>query len=81
MTAIQSGQSRTRAPLPWLIIVSGCLIALISDLFVDPEELRTALARIRHRRHDVIVMQVMCCQMCCRTTSLDRSPDVSAVPV
>ncbi len=36
-----------------------CLIALISDLYLDPEEFRTSLARIRHRRHDVIVFQVM----------------------
>lgn len=40
-------------------LTNRCLIAMISDLFVDPEELRTALARIRHRRHDVIVMQVI----------------------
>src|SRR5690606_2360987 len=40
-------------------LTNRCLIALISDLCVDPEELRTALARIRHRRHDVIVMQVI----------------------
>ncbi len=36
-----------------------CLIALISDLFIDPEEYRSALARIRHRRHDVIVFEVL----------------------
>lgn len=36
-----------------------CLIALISDLFIDPEEYRSALARVRHRRHDMIVFQVM----------------------
>lgn len=36
-----------------------CLIALISDLFVDPEEVRTAMGRICHRRHDLIVFQVL----------------------
>ncbi|HYE02777.1 MAG TPA: DUF58 domain-containing protein [Phycisphaerales bacterium] len=36
-----------------------CLIALVSDLFLDPEEYRSALARIRHRRHDLIAFQVM----------------------
>lgn len=36
-----------------------CLIAIVSDLFCDPEEFRTALARIKHRRHDVLVFQVI----------------------
>ncbi len=36
-----------------------CLIALVSDLYLDPEEYRSALARIRHRRHDLIVFQVI----------------------
>jgi len=36
-----------------------CLIAIISDFFVDPEVFRSALARIRHRRHDVVVFQVL----------------------
>jgi uncharacterized protein (DUF58 family) len=36
-----------------------CLLVLISDLFVDPEELRAALARVRHRRHDMIIFQVL----------------------
>lgn len=40
-------------------ITNRCLIALISDLYVDPEEFRSALARIRHRRHDLIVFQVI----------------------
>jgi uncharacterized protein (DUF58 family) len=40
-------------------LTNRCLIALISDLYIDPEELRTALARMKHRRHDVIVFQVM----------------------
>lgn len=40
-------------------LTNRCLIALISDLYLDPEEYRSALARIRHRRHDVIVLQVI----------------------
>src|SRR5207253_9026217 len=31
-----------------------CLLALISDLFTDPEAIRAAMARIKHRRHDVM---------------------------
>lgn len=40
-------------------LTNRCLIALVSDLFIDPEEFRTALARVRHRRHDMLVFQVM----------------------
>ncbi|MCC6323100.1 MAG: DUF58 domain-containing protein [Phycisphaerales bacterium] len=40
-------------------LTNRCLIALVSDLYVDPEEFRTALARIRHRRHDVLVFQTI----------------------
>lgn len=40
-------------------LTNRCLIALVSDLYVDPEVYRTALARIKHRRHDVIVFQVV----------------------
>lgn len=36
-----------------------CLITLISDCFDDIESLRSALARIRHKRHDAIVLQVL----------------------
>jgi uncharacterized protein (DUF58 family) len=36
-----------------------CLLVLISDCFADPETFRAALARIRHRRHDLIVFQVL----------------------
>lgn len=36
-----------------------CLLVLISDLFTDPEELRAALARVKHRRHDLILFQVL----------------------
>jgi len=40
-------------------LTNRCLIALVSDLYIDPEEYRSALARIRHRRHDVIVLQII----------------------
>jgi len=40
-------------------LTNRCLIALVSDLYVDPEEFRSMLARIRHRRHDVLVFQVI----------------------
>lgn len=36
-----------------------CLVVLISDLFEDPETVRTALARFRHRRHDAILFQIL----------------------
>ena len=36
-----------------------CIIAIISDFFVDPDHIRTALARIKHRRHDAILFQVL----------------------
>ncbi|MBI1335642.1 MAG: DUF58 domain-containing protein [Phycisphaera sp.] len=35
------------------------LIVLVSDLFDDPASLDRGLARLSHRRHDVIVMQVL----------------------
>ncbi|MFM9996454.1 MAG: DUF58 domain-containing protein [Phycisphaerales bacterium] len=40
-------------------ITNRCLIAFISDLFIDPEYLRAALARVRHKRHDAIIFQVL----------------------
>jgi len=36
-----------------------CLIAIISDFFCDPEVYHAAVARCRHRRHDVIAFQVL----------------------
>jgi uncharacterized protein (DUF58 family) len=36
-----------------------CLLAIISDFFEDPEQLRAALARIKHKRHDVMLLQVL----------------------
>ncbi len=40
-------------------ITNRCLIAIISDFFVDLDALRAGLARIRHRRHDVMALQVL----------------------
>ena len=40
-------------------LLSFCLIALVSDLYIDPEDFRTALARIKHKRHDVLVFQTI----------------------
>jgi uncharacterized protein (DUF58 family) len=36
-----------------------CLIVLISDLYDEPEEVIRALHHFRHRRHEVILFQVM----------------------
>jgi len=35
------------------------LLVFISDFFEDPEHIRAALARCKHRRHDVILFQVV----------------------
>ncbi len=40
-------------------LTNRCLIAIISDLFADPAQIRTALARIRHKRHDAILFQIV----------------------
>ncbi len=40
-------------------VSNRCLIALISDFFCDLEELRDVMARLRHRRHDVIAFQIL----------------------
>lgn len=40
-------------------IHNRCLFVLISDFFEEPERVRSALARIRHRGHDAIVFQVL----------------------
>lgn len=36
-----------------------CLVAIISDFFTDPMEIRTALARFKHRGHDVILLRTI----------------------
>jgi uncharacterized protein (DUF58 family) len=40
-------------------LATRCLIVIVSDFFEDPARIRTALARIRHKRHDVILVQVI----------------------
>ena len=40
-------------------LTNRCLIVLVSDFFEDPDRLRAALARLKHRRHDVIMFQVL----------------------
>jgi hypothetical protein len=40
-------------------LTNRCLFAIVSDLFTDPEVFRSACARIRHKRHDMIVFQVL----------------------
>jgi uncharacterized protein (DUF58 family) len=40
-------------------ITNRALFVMISDFFDDPESIRQALARIRHRRHDVILLHVL----------------------
>lgn len=40
-------------------VTNRCLFVIVSDFFEDPERLRTALARVRHRRHDAILLQVV----------------------
>lgn len=36
-----------------------CLVALLSDLFVDLEDYRDALARLKHSGHDLMVFQIL----------------------
>ena len=40
-------------------ISNRALFVIISDLFDDLESIRQALARLRHRRHDVILLQTL----------------------
>lgn len=40
-------------------LTNRCLLAIVSDLFIDLEQLRNTLARIRHRGHDVMLFQVL----------------------
>lgn len=40
-------------------ITNRALFIIISDLFDDPENIRQSLARFRHRRHDVILLQTL----------------------
>ena len=40
-------------------VSNRCLFALVSDCFEDPAAIESALARVRHRGHDLIVFQVL----------------------
>ncbi len=40
-------------------ITNRALFVIISDLFEDPDVIRQSLARFRHRRHDVILLQTL----------------------
>jgi len=40
-------------------ITNRALVAIVSDFFEDPEVIRGALAKLRHKRHDVICFQVL----------------------
>jgi len=40
-------------------ITNSCIIAVISDFFLDIDEIRDSLARFKHARHDVLVFQVL----------------------
>lgn len=40
-------------------LTNRCLVVLISDFFEDPDRIRAALARLKHRRHDVIMFQTL----------------------
>jgi uncharacterized protein (DUF58 family) len=36
-----------------------CLVAIVSDFFVDPSVVRAGLARLKHRGHDALLLQVV----------------------
>lgn len=40
-------------------ITNRVLFVVISDFFCDEDEIRTAMARLRHRGHDLILLQVL----------------------
>lgn len=40
-------------------VTNRALFVIISDLFDEPESIRQALARFRHRRHDVILLNTL----------------------
>lgn len=40
-------------------VTNRALVAIVSDFFEDPEVIRGALAKLRHKRHDVICFQVL----------------------
>ena len=40
-------------------VTNRCLFAIISDFFEDPETIKAALARLKHRGHDAIAFQTL----------------------
>lgn len=40
-------------------ITNRCIMAIVSDFFDDPERIRAALARVKHRGHDALIFQVI----------------------
>ncbi len=40
-------------------LTNRSLLVIVSDFYTEPEDVRAALARAKHRGHDVIVMQVV----------------------
>jgi len=40
-------------------VSNRCLFAIVSDFFADPDDIRAALARLKHRGHDAICFQTI----------------------
>ena len=40
-------------------ITNRCLLTIVSDFFDDPEGIRAALARVKHRGHDAMLFQIV----------------------
>jgi len=40
-------------------VTNRCLLVLISDFFDDPENIRSAFAKAKHRGHDLIALQIL----------------------
>jgi uncharacterized protein (DUF58 family) len=40
-------------------VTNRCLFIILSDFFEDPESIRHTLARFKHRRHDVVLLQIL----------------------
>jgi hypothetical protein len=40
-------------------VTNKCLFAVVSDFFEDPDRIKAAFARVKHRGHDLIALQVL----------------------
>ena len=40
-------------------VTNRCLFAVVSDFFEDPDRVKAAFARVKHRGHDLIALQVL----------------------